>query len=103
MGTVHFLRQSDRSHASMNALAKHQEMIDEIRAIHQKVGAMIDQGNALLDADLRAITSDPHYKFNNTVQEKLAALRAERELLTERADLLIKRAGEYLEWHNSIF
>ena len=103
MGTVHFLRQSDRSHVSQDALAKHQQMINEIRAIHLKVGTMIDAGNALMDADLKAIATDPHYKFDNTVREKLAALKAERELLGERAELLIKRAADYLEWYDSVF
>lgn len=103
MGTVHFLRSSDRSHVSSDLLAKHQLMLDEVREIHQKSGGLIDQSNALLDADLLAIGTDPNYKYDNGVQERLDELRTEREDLLHRAEVLIKRAAEYLEWHAGLF
>lgn len=103
MGTVHFLRSSDRSHVSNDLLAKHQAIIDEVRGLHQKAGGLIDQANALLDADLLAIGTDPNYKYDNGVREKLNELRAEREALTQRSELLLKRAAEYLEWHAELF
>jgi hypothetical protein len=103
MGTVHFLRASDIARVSNDLLAKHKLIIDEVKELNQKAGELIDQANALLDADLLAIGTDPNYKYDNGVKEKLDELKAERETITQRSELLLKRASEYLEWHGELF
>lgn len=103
MGTVHFLREDDRHHMAMEALSKQDVMMEEIRGIHQKVGGLIDQANALMDGDLKALLDAPNYKFDNGVRESLNQLREEREILQERAELLIIRASEYLDWYDQTF
>lgn len=103
MGTVHFLRASDMTRVSSDLLAKHQLIIDEVKELNQKSGELIDQANALIDADLLAIRTAPNYKYDNGVREKLDELRVEREALSQRTELLLKRAAEYLEWHGELF
>lgn len=103
MGTVHFLRSTDITRVSSDLLAKHQLIIDEVKGLNQKAGELIDQANAIMDADLKAMLDMSSYKFDNGIREKLDELRAEREILTQRSEALLKRAAEYLEWHGELF
>lgn len=103
MGTVHFLRQSDRHQASMEALFKHEEMMEEIREVHLQVDKLLAAAETLMDDDLRAICTDPNYKFDNGVREALELIKAERVALTARGDALLARADAYLKWYDETF
>lgn len=103
MGTVHFLRPTDIAHVSSDLLAKHQLIIDEVNKLSRKAGTLIDQANALMDDDLKAMLNMASYKFNNGIAEKLEALRTERETIAQRSEALLERAAEYLKWHDELF